>query len=100
MKRNQVDLPIEQIQAICRRYPVRELSMFGSVLRDDFDPASDIDLLVEFEPDAQVGFMALARMQRELSAVLHRPVDLVPKSGLKPLIREQVLASAEVLYAS
>jgi antitoxin (DNA-binding transcriptional repressor) of toxin-antitoxin stability system len=56
--------------------------------------------LVEFEPDAQVGFVALSRMQRELAELLQRPVDLVPKEGLKPKIREAVLASAEVVYAA
>jgi len=69
-------------------------------LRDDFSPGSDIDVLVEFEPGAQVGFLALGRMQRELSELLQRPVDLVPRNGLKPRIREAVLSSAEVVYAA
>ena len=60
----------------------------------------DLDFLVEFQPEAQVGFMKLAKMQRELSAVLNRKVDLVPKGGLKPKIRQAILSSAEVLYAS
>jgi predicted nucleotidyltransferase len=92
--------PIEEIKMLCQRYRVRELALFGSALRDDFDAGSDVDLLVEFEPEAQVGFMTLARMQRELSAILHRQVDLVPKGGLKPRIRQAVLSSAEVLYAA
>ena len=95
-----LDFPIEEIKMLCQRYRVRELALFGSVLRDDFDASSDVDLLVEFEPEAQVGFMTLARMQRELSAILHRQVDLVPKGGLKPRIRQAVLSSAEVLYAA
>ncbi|HEY66697.1 MAG TPA: nucleotidyltransferase family protein [Thermoflexia bacterium] len=95
-----LDLPVEKIRMLCRRYRVRELALFGSALRDDFEAESDVDLLVEFEPEAQVGFMTLARMQRELSDVLHRPVDLVPKGGLKPKIRQAVLSSAEVLYAA
>ena len=92
--------PVEEIKMLCQRYRVRELALFGSALRDDFDASSDVDLLVEFEPEAQVGFMTLARMQRELSAILHRQVDLVPKGGLKPRIRQAVLSSAEVLYAA
>jgi hypothetical protein len=68
-------------------------------LRADFPPDSDVDLLVEFEPGAKIGFMALGRMQRELPALLERPVDLVPKDGLKPVIRRDVLASTEVIYA-
>lgn len=99
MMRN-LDLPVEKIMMLCRRYRVRELALFGSALRDDFEAESDVDLLVEFEPEAQVGFMTLARMQRELSNILHRPMDLVPKGGLKPKIRQAVLSSAEVLYAA
>lgn len=60
--------PMEAIEAVCRRYEVRELAVFGSALRGDFGPDTDVDLLVEFEPDAQIGFLALARLQRELSA--------------------------------
>ena len=87
------------IENLCQRYRVRELSVFGSALREDFRTDSDIDLLVEFEPEAQIGFIALSRMQRELSVILNRPVDLVPKGGLKPKIREMVISSAKVLYA-
>jgi len=91
-------LPMDQIQALCRRYHVSELSLFGSAARKDFNATSDLDLLVEFEPGTHVGFLSLARMQRELADIVGRPVDLVPKQGLKPLIRQAVLASAEVLY--
>ena len=94
-----LDLPIEELGALCRRYAVRELSLFGSALTEGLGPDSDLDLLVEFEPDARIGFLALARMQRELTALLGRRADLVPKGGLKPAIRDSVLASAEVLYA-
>jgi len=95
-----LDLPLGAIGGICRRYRVRELSIFGSATRADFSPErSDIDLLVEFEPDAEIGLIAFAGMQRELSALLARPVDLVTKRGLKPVIRDEVLAQAEVAYA-
>lgn len=87
------------IRELCHGYKVRELSLFGSAITKDFNSASDIDLLVEFEPEAQVGFITLSRMQRELSVILHRPVDLIPKGGLKPMIRDAVLSSAKVLYA-
>jgi predicted nucleotidyltransferase len=90
----------EALKSLCQQYQVRELALFGSALRDDFRADSDVDLLVEFEPEAQVGFITLSRMQRELSTILHRRVDLVPKGGLKPVIRQEVLASAEVLYAA
>jgi predicted nucleotidyltransferase len=100
MLQSKLKFPIESIQSLCRRYRVRELSVFGSALREDFKTDSDVDLLVEFEPDAQIGFISLSRMQRELSAILQRPVDLVPKGGLKPTIRQEVLSTAEVIYAA
>ena len=79
---------------------MRELALFGSVLRDDFNARSDVDLLVEFQSDARVSFITLSKMQRELASLLQRPVDLVPKGGLKPRIRESVLSSARVIYAA
>ena len=94
-----LDLPMEEIAALCRRYGVRELSVFGSVLRDEVRDDSDLDLLVLFQPKAAVGFMTLGRMEREFESILGRRVDLVPKDGLKPVIRDEVLASARVLYA-
>jgi len=97
-----VHLPVSEdvIADFCRRNHIRTLSIFGSALREDFGPDSAVDVLVEFEPNAQVGFMALGRMQRELSALLQRPVDLVPRAGLKPVIRQTILAAAEELYAA
>jgi len=70
------------------------------MLRPDSGPDSDIDLLVSFEPAARVTFLTLAKMQRELETLLGRAVDLVPKDGLKPVIRNQILATARVLYAA
>jgi len=86
------------LEALCRRYKVRELSIFGSAIRADFRADSDIDLLVQFDPSARIGFLALAALQRELSDLLGRKVDLVPKDGLKPLIRDSVVSGAKVLY--
>lgn len=100
MRARNLGMPMEAIIALCQRYRVRELALFGSALRKGLRPDSDVDLLVEFESDAQVGFLTLGGLQRELSTLLGRPVDLVPKGGLKPLIREAVLADAEVLYAA
>jgi len=94
------DFPKEALADVCRQYQVKELSVFGSVLRDDFRADSDIDLLVEFEPQARVGFLTLTRLGRDLSALLKRPVDVIPKGGLKPQIRAEVLAHAEVLFAA
>jgi predicted nucleotidyltransferase len=100
MARPRINIPAQELADVCRRYHVRRLALFGSALRDDFRPESDVDVLVEFEPEAHVGFMVLSRLQRELAALLQRPVDVVPRDGLKPLIRESVLSSAEVLYAA
>jgi predicted nucleotidyltransferase len=96
----QIAIPQDKIVDFCRRNQVRTFSLFGSVLREDFGPDSDVDVLVEFEPEAQVGLMALGRMQRELAELLGRQVDLVPRDGLKPQMRRSVLDSAQVLYTA
>ena len=93
-------IPREELAHFCRQYQVHELALFGSMLRQDHRPDSDLDLLVSFHPAARVTFLILARMQRELEALLGRKVDLVPKDGLKPAIREHILATARVLYAA
>ena len=95
-----VKVPKNDLQQFCRRYQVRRMALFGSVLRDDFRPDSDIDILVVFDPSARVTFMTLGRMKRELSALFERNVDLVPQDGLKPAIRDAVIASAEEVYAA
>jgi len=93
-------LPLTEIAAICRAYQVRELALFGSATRDDFGPASDLDFLVEFAPDAEIGFMELAGLQFALEDATGRSVDVVSKAGLKPLIRDAVLADARTVYAT
>ena len=96
-----LDLPLNEIAELCRRYDLPEFSVFGSgLLRDDFDADRDIDFLVLFRPDAKIGFLEVAALQRQLAGVLGRPVDLVPERGLKPIIQAAVLASARVVYAS
>lgn len=89
-----------QIANFCRQHQIRWLALFGSVLRDDFGPVSDVDVLVEFEPEVRLGLMAYAGIQRELSELFQRPVDLVTRDGLKPLIKQAVLDSAQVIYAA
>ena len=100
MSKSTIDFPVDAIADICRRHHVKELALFGSALSHDFRPNSDIDLLVEFQPDAQVGLLSLARAAEELSVILGREVDLVPKNGLKEAIRDEVLADAEVIFAA
>lgn len=85
---------------ICRRYQVAELALFGSVLREDFGADSDVDMLYAFEPGARVGWREIYELERELSELLGRPVDLVPKQGLNPSIADEVLAGARTFYAA
>lgn len=85
---------------ICRRNEVRELSVFGSVVRGQPRPDSDVDVLVEFEPGATVGFLRIAGLAEELESVFGRRVDLALKPDLKPLLRERVLREAEVLFVA
>jgi len=99
MSQARIAVPRDRIIEFCRRNQVKSLALFGSVLRADFRPDSDVDVLVEFQPEARIGFLAMSRMQRELGALFQRPVDLVPQDGLKPSIRDAVLASTEVVYA-
>ncbi|MFN3919517.1 MAG: nucleotidyltransferase family protein, partial [Methylohalobius sp.] len=95
-----IQIPQAELAALCRRYRVKRLSLFGSVTREDFGPQSDVDVLVEFEPDAAVGFLTLSRLARELAEILGRPVDLVPRAGLKPAIRDAILRQEQIIYAT
>jgi len=95
-----ISIPQKNLESFCRRYQVRRIALFGSVLRDDFHPDSDVDVLVSFAPEAKVSFLTLGQMKRELSALFQRPVDLVPQDGLKPAIRDAVLASSQEIYAA
>ncbi|MBL8291034.1 MAG: nucleotidyltransferase family protein [Bryobacterales bacterium] len=85
---------------LCRQYGVKELSLFGSAVRNEMRPESDIDLLVEFLPDANVDLVDYAGLMLDLSRLLGRKVDLVSKKGLKPLIRTAVLEEAHLIYAA
>jgi predicted nucleotidyltransferase len=89
----------EKIAAFCRRHHIRRLALFGSVLRDDFRPDSDVDVLVEFEPGQAVGLIRLAGMELELSDLLGRKADLRTPADLSRYFRQEVLESAEVQYA-
>jgi len=95
--KSRVSIPQDQIEAFCRRHHIRRLAFFGSVVRDDFRPESDVDVLVEFEPGHVPG-LAFFRMQRELSDMLGRKVDLNTPQDLSRYYREEVLAEAEVVY--
>ena len=96
--RARIDISELQIEAFCRRNRIRRLALFGSVLRDDFGPNSDVDVLVEFEPDARVGLITPAGMEIELSRLLGRKAELHTVKGLNPRFRDEVLQAAEVQY--
>ncbi len=96
----QISIPKDRIAAFCRERGIRRLAVFGSALRPDFGPESDIDILVEFEPGRSPGLLGMARMERELSALLgDRKVDLRTPEDLSRYFRQDVLDEAEVQYA-
>jgi hypothetical protein len=92
-----IEIPKQELVAFCRRNHVRRLSLFGSILRDDFGPDSDVDVLVEFKEGHVPGLRFFA-LQRELSELLGRPVDLHTPSFLSPDFRSEILAEAEIQY--
>ena len=96
-----LNVPQDEIDSFCQRWRVAELAVFGSVLREDFRPDSDVDVLVSFGPDARWSLFDFVTMQDELEALFGRPVDLVEKEGLRnPFRRHAILSSQEVLYAA
>lgn len=97
--RLRIQVPQEALADFCRRNYIQRLAFFGSVLRDDFGPESDVDVLVEFEPGRTPG-LAFFRMEEELAQILGRRVDLNTSGFLSPYFRERVIAEAEVRYAA
>jgi uncharacterized protein len=96
--RARIEIPRERIAEFCRRHHIRWLALFGSVLRDDFRADSDVDVLVEFEPDQRYTYFTLSQLEEELAALLGRRIDVhIPKS-LHPFLRDKVLRQAEAVY--
>jgi len=97
-------MPSEELAAFCERWQIKELALFGSVLRDDFGPESDVDVLVKFNPEAKHGLMAFVTIQEELGQLLGREVDLVDRGGVEQsrnyIRRRAILGSAQVIYAA
>jgi predicted nucleotidyltransferase len=94
-------LPLDQIADFCRQWKIREFSLFGSVLREDFRPDSDIDVLVSFQPGAPWSLWDLVEMQQQLGTLLGRSVDLIEKEGLRnPYRRHEILSTRRVVYAA
>jgi uncharacterized protein len=98
MEKRNIKMPQDKIVEFCRRHHIRKLSLFGSVLRDDFGPDSDVDILVEFDPEHVPGF-AFFGMQDELSGLFGRKVELHTPNFLSRYFRDKVQAEAEIQYA-
>ncbi len=97
MEISSVEIPTREIEAFCSRHHIKKFALFGSVIRDDFTPESDIDVLVEFLPGHIPGY-AFFLMESELSSLLGRDVDLLTKNFLSPAIKQSVLDEAVVIY--
>ena len=99
-----IKIPDEKIAEFCRKNHIRSLSLFGSVLRDDFRPDSDVDVLIEFDPGQEPGLMELVGMQDELSEILERKVDMVERKAVEKsenyIRRRYVLDSVEPVYVA
>jgi len=94
----QVNIQRDLLTQFCQQYPIRKLSLFGSILREDFTHSSDVDFLVEFLPQARVGYFELVRMENELSDLVGRKVDLRTPKELSRYFRQAVLDEAVVQY--
>ena len=98
-----IPIPTGAIEAFCQKWEVNEFALFGSVLRDDFDQSSDVDVLITFAPKARPTLFTLAQMEAELEVLFGRRVDLVERRGMEqcdnPYVRDPVMHSAKVIYA-
>lgn len=100
MAKTRVRIPRKKIAEFCRQWGVVELSLFGSVLREDFRPDSDVDVLVTFSKEAQVSLFDLVQMKLDLEKIFHRSVDVIEKDALEnPFRKREILKTAQVVYA-
>lgn len=101
MSMENLQFPAEQIKDFCRKWKITEMALFGSVLRDDFRPDSDVDVLITLAPDHGWGLADVVEMEEELEQMLGRDVDLVLKGGLRnPFRRREILKTQQVIYAA
>ena len=101
MQRKKFRIPRKKIAEFCKRWSILEFSLFGSAIRDDFRPTSDVDVLVSIDPKAKIGLFEIAEMVIELEEMFKRPVDFVEKEGLRnPYRRSEILNTARVIYAA
>ncbi len=101
MQKKKFRIPRKKISEFCRRWEVVEFSLFGSALRPDFRPDSDVDVLVTFSKDAQISLFDLVQMKLDLEKIFHRPVDIIEKDALEnPFRKREILKTAQVIYAA
>ncbi len=104
LAKGEIQVPRQELADFCKRWQISELALFGSVLRDDFGPESDVDVLVSYLPEAQHGLLEMVTMEEELSQLLGRKADLVSRRGIERsrnyIRRRAILDSAEVIYAA
>jgi len=101
MQKTKIRIPRKKIAEFCRRWEVVEFSLFGSVLRNDFRPDSDVDVLVAFSDEAQISLFDLVQMQLDLEKIFRRPVDILEKDALEnPYRKREILSTAQVIYAA
>jgi len=101
LERNGICVEYQEIFALCNKYKIREFSVFGSSLREDFNENSDVDILVSFFEDAPISLFDLIDLQNELEKMLNRKVDLIEKEALKnPIRKKSILESMEIIYAA
>lgn len=96
----QMAVPTEEVADICRRYPIKEMALFGSVLRPDFTDRSDVDVLVDVKPDQLFGLLDMGGLVMDLQDLFGRSVDLAVMRTLKPYLRQEILSSRQVLYVA
>ncbi|MEW6387429.1 MAG: nucleotidyltransferase family protein [Thermodesulfobacteriota bacterium] len=99
--RSNLEIPLDKIEAFCLRWKIKEFALFGSVLREDFRPDSDVDVLVTFAPDGGFTFDNRVEMLDEIAEIFGREVDLVEKDTIRnPFRRQEILKTKEVVYAA
>lgn len=97
---SRLPIPRDEIAAFCRKHGIRKFSLFGSVLRNDFGPESDVDVVAEFRPQARFGLFELVDMQDELTAIVGRNAEIFEFRAMRPWMQEEVAKSMEVFYES
>ncbi len=100
MKLGHIEVDSDALRSVCERWNITKLEAFGSVLRDDFGPDSDVDVMVSFREGFKVGLVELVQMEGDFEGLLHRKVDLVEPRNLKWVIRDRVIQEAVLVYAA